>query len=426
MQLNERFVAWAQQLSASEQTAQYVGQFVHLLSVAVLAWIAAVVTRTVFVRIVDRIADRTKTHWDDALVNRRVFHWLAHLAPGLVIYAFAPAALDSPETIEWVRKIAQIYMLVVGALSLDAALNAGHDIYRTFGVSKRIPIYAYVQVVKLVITIAALIVTISLIIDKSPLLLLSGLGAATAILLLVFKDTILGLVAGIQLVAQDMIRPGDWIEMSKYGADGDVEEITLNVVKIRNFDKTVTTIPTYALISDAFRNWRGMQESGGRRIKRALAIDINTIGFLEDETFERLAGIKKLRPYLEERREEIKKYNEEYGDADASPANGRRMTNIGAFRAYCQAYLREHPKIDPDMTFLVRQLAPSSAGLPIEIYVFSREQRWVQYEGIQADIFDHLFAVLPLFDLRAYQEPSGLDISHAGESLRLALERPQA
>ncbi|MEZ5394496.1 MAG: mechanosensitive ion channel [Bryobacterales bacterium] len=422
MQLNERFVAWAQQLS-SEQTAQYVGQFVHLLSVAVLAWIAAV-TRTVFVRIVDRIADHTKTHWDDALVNRRVFHWLAHLAPGLVIYAFARRTRLARRSSGYGRSPKS--MLVVGALSLDAALNAGHDIYRTFGVSKRIPIYAYVQVVKLVITIAALIVTISLIIDKSPLLLLSGLGAATAILLLVFKDTILGLVAGIQLVAQDMIRPGDWIEMSKYGADGDVEEITLNVVKIRNFDKTVTTIPTYALISDAFRNWRGMQESGGRRIKRALSIDINTIGFLEDETFERLAGIKKLRPYLEERREEIKKYNEEYGDADASPANGRRMTNIGAFRAYCQAYLREHPKIDPDMTFLVRQLAPSSAGLPIEIYVFSREQRWVQYEGIQADIFDHLFAVLPLFDLRAYQEPSGLDISHAGESLRLALERPQA
>ncbi|MCB1020505.1 MAG: mechanosensitive ion channel [Bryobacterales bacterium] len=426
MQLTERFVAWAQQLGAGEESAQYLGQFVHLLSVALLAWIAAAVTRSVFVRIVDRIADRTRTHWDDALVNRRVFHWLAHLAPGLVIYSFAPAALDSPDVIEWVRKLAQIYMLVVGALSLDAALNAGHDIYRTFEVSKRIPIYAYVQVVKLLITLAAVIVTVSLLIDKSPLLLLSGLGAATAILLLVFKDTILGLVAGIQLVAQDMVRPGDWIEMAKYGADGDVEEITLNVVKIRNFDKTVTTIPTYALISDAFRNWRGMQESGGRRIKRALSIDLNTIGFLDDERYKRLTGIKKLRPYLEERRREIALYNEEYGDADLSPANGRRMTNIGAFRAYCQLYLREHPKIDTDMTFLVRQLAPTSTGLPIEIYVFSREQRWVQYEGIQADIFDHLIAVLPLFDLRAYQEPSGLDITRAGGALELALERPKA
>ena len=423
MELVEKLQQWLGRLGVGEEAASFLSQSVEILVVAFLAWLAAAITRNVILRIVKRVAEKTATHWDDALVDRHVFHRLAHLAPAMVIFALAPVVLESPELVEWVRKGAQIYMLLVGVLTLSAFLNAGNDIYRTFEVSKRIPIHAYLQVVQLVVTLAALIVSVSLLIDKSPLLLLSGLGAATAILLLVFKDTILGLVAGIQLVAHDMVRPGDWIEMPKYGADGDVEEITLNVVKIRNFDKTVTTIPTYALISDSFRNWRGMQESGGRRIKRSISIDINTIRFLTDEDLEDLRRIKKLRNHLEKRRQEIEDYNAEYGDAELSPANGRRMTNLGAFRAYCEAYLREHPKISDKLTFLVRQLAPSEKGLPLELYVFSTDQRWVYYEAIQADIFDHLFAVLPLFGLRAYQQPSGLDISHAGESLGVGLAR---
>jgi miniconductance mechanosensitive channel len=301
-------------------------------------------------------------------------------------------------------------MLLVGVLALNSALNAANEIYQRFEVARRIPILGYLQVVKIIVTLAAVIVGISIWIQQSPLLLLSGLGAMTAILLLVFKDTILGLVAGIQLVANDMVRPGDWLEMPKYGADGDVEEITLNVVKIRNWDKTVTTIPTYALISDSFKNWRGMSESGGRRIKRSLLIDISSIKFCPPELVEKLKKIDRLGPFIEQRSQEIAEANGSYGPADDCPANGRRMTNVGLFRQYTAEYLRANPAIHKDMTFLVRQLQPTSEGLPLEIYVFSNDQRWVQYEGIQGDIFDHLFAVLPLFELRAYQRPAGFDI----------------
>jgi len=414
--------AWVLSLGASEWTADWVVEGSQVLAVMAVAWLANLIAKRIILAALSSFASRTKTDWDDKLVRRRVFHTLSHLAPALVLYLLAPLTFESASLVTAALKGAQIYMLMVGVLSVGALLNGLHDIYLTFEVSRRIPIFAYMQVVKLVVTIAALIVSISIVIEKSPLLLLSGLGAATAILLLVFKDTILGLVAGVQLVSNDMVRPGDWIEMPKYGADGDVEEITLNVVKVRNFDKTVTTIPTYALISDSFKNWRGMQESGGRRIKRAISIDVGTIRFLSDEQVDELMKIKKLRGYLEERRRQIEEYNRTYEDADASPANGRRMTNIGAFREYCKAYLSQNEKIHKEMTFLVRQLAPTPQGLPIEIYVFTNDQRWPVYEGIQADIFDHLFAVLPLFGLRPFQEPSGADVAHAAEALAARAE----
>ncbi|MBI1357533.1 MAG: mechanosensitive ion channel [Acidobacteria bacterium] len=414
----EKLRGWVLGLGASNETAFWVVECTQVLAVALLAWIANLITKRILLAAVKGFTQRTATTWDDKILNRGVFRRLSHLAPAMVIYSLAPLTLETSALVTAALKGAQIYMIVVGVLTIDAALNAFHDIYLTFPVSRRIPVFAYVQVVKLLMTIAALIVVVAIVIEKSPLLLLSGLGAATAILLLVFKDTILGLVAGIQLVAQDMVRPGDWIEMPKYGADGDVEEITLNVVKVRNFDKTVTTIPTYALISDSFKNWRGMQDSGGRRIKRAISIDVGSIHFLSDAQLEELKQVKKLRSYLEEKQREITAYNAEYGDAEASPANGRRMTNIGAFREYCSAYLKQHPKIRQDMTFLVRQLAPTAQGLPIELYVFTNDQRWPFYEGIQADIFDHLYAVLPLFGLRPFQQPSGGDLSNAAAALR--------
>lgn len=406
-------LAWMRELGMGEDAAILATDGIEVLWVALVAWIANFVAKRILLLVVEQFAQRTKTHWDDRLVERRVFHRLAHLAPGMVIYSMAPVVLTTPELIMWAQKGAQIYMILAGVLVIDALLTAVNDIYTGYDVANRIPILSYLQVIKLVVSLAGLIVVVSLVIDKSPLLLLSGLGAATAVLLLIFKDTILGLVAGIQLVANDMVRKGDWIEMPKYGADGDVEEITLNVVKVRNWDKTVTTIPTYALISDSFRNWRGMTESGGRRIKRAIRIDMNSIGFLSRERIEELRGIKKLSRYLEQREQEIEAYNREYGDVDKSPANGRRMTNIGVFREYCKAYLSQHKDIHKDMTFLVRQLAPDAEGLPLEIYVFSSDQRWVEYEGIQADIFDHLLAVLPLFGLRAYQRPAGADLRAA-------------
>jgi miniconductance mechanosensitive channel len=237
------------------------------------------------------------------------------------------------------------------------------------------------------------------------------MGALTAILLLVFKDAILGLVAGIQLVSNDMVRPGDWIEMPKYGADGDVVEVSLTTVKVRNWDKTITTVPTYALISDSFKNWRGMSESGGRRIKRSISIDVDSIRHCDDAMLDRYERIERIADYVRETRARLAKSNREAGSDDAVPVNGRRMTNVGTFRKYVEAYLRELPDVHPEMTFLVRQLQPTDRGLPIEIYVFSKDQRWERYEEIQADIFDHLYASLPFFGLRAFQLPSGASLA---------------
>ncbi len=258
--------------------------------------------------------------------------------------------------------------------------------------------------------VAGGVFVLSIVLQKSPLVFLTGMGAMTAILLLVFKDAILGLVAGIQLMANDMVRPGDWIEMPKYGADGDVIDVSLTTLKVRNWDKTITTVPTYALISDSFKNWRGMEDSGGRRIKRSISIDLDSIRHCDDEMLDRFEKIDRIRDYVLETRARIAEANRDATIDAALPVNGRQMTNIGTFRKYMEAYLREIPEVHPEMTFLVRQLQPTERGLPIEIYVFSKDQRWVQYEAIQADIFDHFFASLPYFDLRAFQLPSGRSV----------------
>jgi miniconductance mechanosensitive channel len=262
----------------------------------------------------------------------------------------------------------------------------------------------------LILFLTFTILVIAMVVGRSPVVFLSGLGAVTAILLLVFKDTILGFVAGIQIAANDMVRPDDWIEMPKYGADGSVIDVTLNTVKVRNWDKTVTTIPTYALISDSFKNWRGMTESGGRRIKRALHLDMTSIRFCDEEMLDRFKKIQFIREYLERKLEEISRHNRECAVDESVLVNGRRLTNVGTFRAYIEAYLRNHPMVHQEMTFLVRHLAPTEHGLPIEVYVFSKDQRWAVYESIQADIFDHLLAVVPEFDLRVFQSPTGSDV----------------
>ena len=254
------------------------------------------------------------------------------------------------------------------------------------------------------------IAVISLIIGHSPTLLLGGLGAMTAVLMLIFKDPILGLVAGIQLSSNQMVAPSDWIEMSKYGADGDVLEVAMTTVKVKNWDKTITTIPPYALITESFENWRGMSESDGRRIKRAINIDMDSIRFCDEEMFDRFAKIQYIAEYLEKKRHEISGWNAERNVDASDPLNGRQLTNLGTFRAYVVAYLRNHPMIHQEMTFLVRHLAPTEHGLPIEIYVFSRDQVWSDYEGIQADIFDHILAMAPAFNLRIYQSPAGSDV----------------
>jgi len=319
---------------------------------------------------------------------------------------------DYPALGDIVTRLALIYIIIVLLLAIDSFINALHQIYLTTPVSEGRPINGYVQVVKIIIYFVAIILIIASLTKESPNKLLTGLGAMAAVLLLVFKDTILGFVASIQLSANKMVKPGDWITMPSHNADGTVLDISLNTVKVQNWDKTIATIPTYALVSDSFRNWKGMEESGGRRIKRSINIDMNSVRFVDDEMAEKFKKIQVLKDYVVNREEEIMKYNEENKIDGSILVNGRRMTNLGTFRKYVEEYLLHHPKIHNDMTFLVRQLQPDERGLPIEIYVFSNDQEWANYEAIQSDIFDHILAVIPQFELRVFQNPSGRDFQN--------------
>ena len=409
---------WLAGHGLTEFQALWLGRLIAVIFVALVSCLVNFITKRIILTVVHGVVRRTKTDWDDALVERRVFTKLSHLAPAFVIRALAPVALEgSDRLIGFVGRAADVYMLMIGIFIVGSFLDAVADVYRKFAISNQIPITTYVQVVKMIVTVGGLILALSIIIDRSPWVFLSGIGALTAVLLLVFKDTILGFVAGIQMVAHDMVRPGDWIEMPKYGADGDVIEITLNTVKIRNFDKTITTVPTYALISDSFKNWRGMSESGGRRIKRSIYLDVTSICFCSPEMVEQFSKMQVLGDYVARKEKELAEHNLKHDIDESVLVNGRRMTNVGTFRAYLVAYLRRHPKIHQDLTFLVRQLAPTEKGLPIEIYVFTSDQRWARYEEIQADIFDHIYAVLPQFDLRPFQNPTGGDIERGVSSV---------
>lgn len=388
-----------------------------ILTVLVLlaSVIAFFISRRIVERVVHRIFKRTRATWDDLLEESRFFIRLTLVVPAIIIRLFLPLVLGAyPRVSAAAGGVVGIYFIVVVLLVLDSLINFFHDIYQKFDVSKEIPLKGFAQVLKLILVCAGVIMALSLVLDQSPVYLLSGLGAMTAVLMLIFKDPILGFAAGIQLISNRMLKPGDWIEMPKYGADGDVIDITLTTVKVRNFDRTITTIPTYALINDSFKNWRGMQESQGRRIKRAIYIDMNTIDFCTPEMLERFSKIRYIADYMERKNREVETYNAERGLGANNGANARRLTNIGTFRAYVYAYLQNHPMINTDMTFLIRQLAPTQHGLPLEIYVFCRDKVWANYEAIQSDIFDHLLAIAGEFDLKVYQYPSGTDLTRLG------------
>jgi len=378
-----------------------------------LAILADLITRRIIVSGIKRIVRKSKTQIDDILIQRRVFHKLAHIIPGLLIYSTAGFIFsDYPVLGDFVTRLALIYIIIVLLLSIDSFINALHQIYLTTPISKGRPIKGYVQVVKIIIYFIAIILIIASLTKESPGKLLTGLGAMAAVLMLVFKDTILGFVASIQLSANKMVVPGDWIDMPSHNADGTVIDISLNTVKVQNWDKTIATVPTYALVSDSFRNWKGMEESGGRRIKRSLNIDMNSVRFVDDEMAEKFKKIQLMKDYVANREEEILKYNEDNKIDGSILVNGRRMTNLGTFRKYDEEYLLQHPKIHNDMTFLVKQLQPDEKGLPLEIYVFSNDQAWANYEAIQSDIFDHILAVIPEFDLKVFQNPSGRDFQN--------------
>ena len=402
--------AWVQGHGASEYLAFFFARGIAALTVLLLSVIVNFVAKRYILTSLTYVITRTKTKWDDAILRQGAPGRLAHLAPALVIFVLTPFALEGMETaIAFIRGATQIYMVIILTLVIDALLNTVEEIYRGFRASREIPIKGFIQISKIALYFLSAIFVISILLNKTPLYLLSGIGALTAVLMLIFRDAILGFVAGIQLAANKMVSNGDWIEMPKYGADGDVLEVTLTTVKVQNWDKTVTTIPTYALISESFKNWRGMAESGGRRIKRAVNIDINSIRFCDEAMLERFEKIQYISEYIDQKKTELEAFNTATKVDNASLANGRRMTNVGTFRAYVQAYLLNHPMISKEMTFLIRQLQSTEYGLPIEVYVFSKDKVWANYEAIQADIFDHILAVVPEFDLRVYQNPSGSD-----------------
>ena len=401
---------WLLGYGLNEDLTFYISRAIAVLFVLFLAALANFIAKRFILSALTHIISRTKTKWDDAVLQERALNHLTHLAPALVIYVLTPVALEGLDfAVTLIRSSIQIYMLVILMLALDSLLNTVEVIYQDFRASKEIPIKGFIQVTKLLLYFVTAILVISILLNKTPVYLLSGVGALAAVMMLVFRDSILGFVAGIQLAANRMVSVGDWIEMPKYGADGDVLEVALTTVKVQNWDKTITTIPTYALISESFKNWRGMSESGGRRIKRAVSIDMSSIKFCDQEMLERFEKIQYISGYIEKKKTELKEFNREMDVDTQSLVNGRRMTNIGTFRAYIQAYLHNHPKINEGMTFLIRQLPPTEFGLPIEIYVFSNDIVWANYEAIQADIFDHILAVVPEFDLRVHQNPTGAD-----------------
>lgn len=384
-----------------------------ILSIIILVLITDRISKFIIIRSVNTIASRTHTTWDDVLVRKKVFSTSAHIPPAIVCHIAIPWIFNfDPSTVLYFQRFTLGIICIVVYATVKACLSSVIEIYSAFEVSKSRPIRAYIQASQIILGLITAIFIVSILVNKSPWGLLSVLGGLTAVLMLVFKDTILGFVASIQLIANGMIAIGDWIEMPKYGADGDIIDISITTVKVRNWDKTISTIPTYALISDAFKNWRGMTESGGRRIKRSIYIDMSSVHFLSSDELDELAGIKCLSAYIAERKAEIEKFNKELSVDSTDMINGRSMTNLGVFRRYISEYLKRNPKIRQDMTFLVRHLQPTSEGLPMEIYVFSNDLRWSYYEEIQADIIDHLLAVMPHFNLQVFQKPSGSDLRH--------------
>ena len=379
-------------------------------AVLLISWISYYVARTVLLRWLARLIRRTQTKIDDILLERGVLRRVALLAPVVVLY-YGAGALPGPTA--YVLQIVNAALTVVVLLVLGSAIDAFQDIIADYDARTEVPIKSYTQIAKIVIYVLGTLITTAVLTGKSPWVLLSGVGALMAVVILVFRDTILSLVASFTIASNRMIRVGDWIEAPDFGADGDVIEVALHTVKVQNWDKTITSIPTHKLAEVSFKNWRGRQESGGRRIKRSLQLDMNTARFCDEEMLDRFEAIELIRDYVRERRQVVASDNSARKVDVSELVNGRRLTNVGTFRAYVVAYLRSHPHIHQDMTFLVRHRAPTPQGLPLEIYVFTTTTEWVAYEGIQSDIFDHLLAVVPRFGLRVFQEPTGAELAGA-------------
>lgn len=408
--LKKVLVEYLASAGLSADYAEIVGVLILLIGVLLIGLIIDKLSRAILLRGFTVIANRSKTDWDDLLIENKVFYAVAHLVPVLFIFYAIPGIFDHHETIvDYSQRLGGVIIIYVSITILFRLLNTLKTIVGRFEAFKDKPIASYFQLAKIVIGIILGIMMLSVIANKSIMYFFGAFGAMTAVLLLVFRDTILGFIASIQLAANDMIRVGDWVQMPKYGADGDVIDINLTTVKVKNWDATVSTVPTYSFISDSFKNWRGMQETGSRRISRSIFVNQHTVKFLDQNLIEKFKEIHILKEYVNNKQLEIEQYNKENGVEEGQLSNGRRMTNLGTFRIYLLNYLRNHPKINQNLTVLVRQLEPTENGIPIQIYGFCKDIEWVKYEAVQSDIFDHILAVIQQFDLEIFQSPTGGD-----------------
>jgi miniconductance mechanosensitive channel len=380
---------------------------IGLFIICLLSWY---LTKIVIVSLVNKIFLKTKVAWDDVLVEKKVFEKMAYLIPAFIIVLVAPYIFgDFPNLIKYVIILSNIFIIIVIIRSTINLLSVFDEILSNTVILADKPVTTYIQVLKIGVYFIGGILVLSSVLGKSPFYFLGAMGAMTAILLLIFKDTILGFVASIQMSVYDMVRVGDWISMPKYDADGDVMSINLNTVKVQNWDKTITTIPTYAFITDSFKNWRGMNDSGGRRINRAINLKVSSFKFCDEKMLLQFKKHKLIEDFIIEKENDIQKFNSKIIDNGIDSVNNRRITNIGVFRIYAEKYITAHPKINENMTLMVRQLESTSKGLPLEVYCFSSEREWVKYESVVSNIFDHLFTIISEFELEVFEEPTGND-----------------
>ncbi|WP_288316177.1 mechanosensitive ion channel domain-containing protein [uncultured Mediterranea sp.] len=411
--IDEILIAWGM----NPQTAGWADQFIAFALVLVLAFAADFICRKVLLRAIARLVQKTKATWDDILFDRRVMVYLSHMVAPVVIYLLLPVAFAQTDsvTLNFIRRLCFIYIIFSFLFFINAFLKAAYTVYSAKESMRDRPLKGLLQTLQVSLWLIGIIVIVAELLGKSPYSLLAGLGASAAVLMLVFKDSIMGFVSGVQLSANDMLKVGDWITMPKYGADGTVIEVTLNTVKVRNWDNTITTIPPYLLVSDSFQNWRGMRESGGRRVKRSINIDMTSVRFCTPEMLEKYRKIQLLKDYIDRTEAVVEAYNAENGIDNEVLVNGRRQTNLGVFRAYLTAYLKSLPVVNKELNCMVRHLQPMDHGLPVELYFFSTIKDWIPYEGVQADVFDHVLAIIPEFGLRVFQSPSGADLQRLAE-----------
>lgn len=405
--INTLLAQWGMQT----ETVGWMERIVIIAIILLIAFLADLICRRIIVEGIKRLTKRTRATWDDLVFNDKVLNNFCHIIPPVLIYILMPLAFpDTPGILAFLLKICMVYIIAVALKFVNVFLGVLFELTNQKKEFRDRPLKGVYQIVQVGLFFVGTILIISILINKSPIHLFAGLGASAAILMLVFKDTIMGFVSGIQLAANDMLRPGDWITMAKYGSDGTVIDVSLNTVKVRNWDNTITTIPPYALVSDSFQNWRGMQESDGRRVKRSINIDMNSVRFCTSGMLAEYRTIVLLRDYIDHTEKAVQEYNVEHGLNDDNLVNGRHQTNLGVFRAYLERYIESLPVVSKGLTHMVRQLQPTEKGIPLEIYFFCRDKNWIAYERVQADVFDHILAVIPVFGLQVFQEPSGKDL----------------